>query len=91
MFSYHGYALLYIEGKWVKATPAFDLEMCQHNRFIPVEFDGEHDAILHSHNQDGKSHVEYLLDHGYRDDVPLDEIWNEAIEVFGTKYIEYPE
>ena len=87
----HGYAVLYIEGKWVKATPAFDLKMCQQNRFIPVEFDGENDAMLPSHNQDGELHVEYLFDCGYHDDVPLDEIWNVLIKIFGTKYVEFPE
>ena len=75
VFPYHGYAGLYIEGKWVKATPAFDLRMCQQNRIIPVEFDGENDAIFPSHNQDGKLHIEYIMDRGYYDDVPLDEIW----------------
>ena len=91
MFPDHGYAVLYIEGNWVKATPAFDLKMCQQNRFIPVEFDGVNDAMLPSHNQDGKLHIEYLLDRGYRDDVPVDEIWNDMIALFGTKYLEFPE
>jgi hypothetical protein len=74
LFSYHGYSGLYIEGKWVKATPAFDLKMCQENRIIPVEFDGKHDAIFHPHNLDGELHIEYVKDHGYHEDVPLDEI-----------------
>ncbi len=91
VFPDHGYAVLYIEGNWVKATPAFDLKMCQQNRFIPVEFDGVNDAMLPSHNQDGKLHIEYLLDRGYRDDVPVDEIWNDMIALFGTKYLEFPE
>ena len=91
VFPHHGYAVLYIEGKWVKATPAFDLQMCQQNRFIPVEFDGENDALLPSYNQDGKLHIEYLLDRGYHDEVPLDEIWDEMIKTFGTKNVEFPE
>ncbi|MBC8512668.1 MAG: transglutaminase domain-containing protein [Dehalococcoidia bacterium] len=74
LFSYHGYCGLYIEGKWVKATPAFDLKMCQENRISPVEFDGKNDAIFHSHNLDGKLHIEYVKDHGYYEDVPMDEI-----------------
>jgi hypothetical protein len=74
LFSYHGYSELYIEGKWVKATPAFDLKMCQENRIIPVEFDGKHNAMFHSHNLDGKLHIEYVQDHGYRADVPVEEI-----------------
>jgi transglutaminase-like putative cysteine protease len=74
LFSYHGYAELYINGKWVKATPAFDLKMCRKNRIIPVEFDAENDAILHSHNLDGKLHIKYVRDRGYREDVSVDEI-----------------
>jgi transglutaminase-like putative cysteine protease len=75
LFSYHGYTELYISGKWVKVTPAFDLKMCQANRIVPVEFDGKNDAIFHSHNLDGKLHIEYVADHGCREDVPVGEIF----------------
>jgi transglutaminase-like putative cysteine protease len=80
IFPWHGYAELYLEGKWVKATPAFDLIMCQENRLIPVEFDGLSDARFHPHNHDGSPHIEYLLDRGPFDDVPLDEIRKALIE-----------
>jgi len=56
----HGYAVLYLQGKWVKATPAFDIEMCQENRFVPVEFDGRSDAMHSSHDRDGRLHIEYV-------------------------------
>src|SRR4030042_6406350 len=74
LFSYHGYTELHIFRKWVKATPAFDLKMCQANRIIPVDFDGKNDAIFHSHNLDDQLHIEYVADHGCRVDVPVDEI-----------------
>jgi len=80
IFPWHGYVELHLGGKWVKATPAFDLKMCQENRLIPVEFDGRNDARFHSHNLDGKPHIEYLLDRGLFDDVPLDEIRKALIE-----------
>jgi transglutaminase-like putative cysteine protease len=80
IFPWHGYAELYLGGKWVKATPAFDLMMCQENRLIPVEFDGLNDARFHLHNLNGKPHIEYLLDRGPFDDVPLDEIRKALIE-----------
>ena len=70
----HGYAELYLKGKWVKATPTFDLEMCKKNRIIPVEFDGKNDTRFHSRTQDGKLHIEYLLERGSYEDVPLNEI-----------------
>jgi transglutaminase-like putative cysteine protease len=70
----HGYAELYLNDRWIKTTPSFDLETCQKNRIIPVEFDGENDAKLHPHNQDGKLHIEYVMDRGPYDDVPIDAI-----------------
>ncbi len=83
LFSYHGYTELHIGGKWVKATPAFDLKMCQENRIIPVEFDGKNDAIFPSHNMDGKLHIEYVADHGHRVDVPVDEILAAWLKHYG--------
>ena len=83
LFSYHGYSELYIDGKWVKATPAFDLKMCRQNRIIPVEFDGKHDAILHSHNMDGELHIEYVTDHGCYEDIPVYEILTAWSKVYG--------
>ena len=90
IFPWHGYAELHLGGKWVKATPAFDLMMCQENRLIPVEFDGLSDARFHPHNQDGSPHIEYLLDRGPFDDVPLDEIRKALIErnMLDTKELE---
>ena len=88
---FHGYDEFYIAGKWVKATPTFDLRMCEENRIIPVEFDGKNDAKFHSHNRDGELHIEYLTDLGQYDDVPLDKIWEAMIQSYGTKYVKPPE
>ena len=84
----HGYSELYIEGKWVKSTPAFDLKMCQKSRIVPVEFDGKNDAIFHSHNLDGELHIEYIQDYGHYDDFPFDEILNSLYELCGDDYFE---
>jgi hypothetical protein len=86
LFPTHGYADLYIDGKWVKATPAFDLEMCQQNRLIPVEFDGINDATFHSHDLDGRLHIEYIQDHGYYDDLPFDTICNLRTQALGPDW-----
>jgi len=84
LFSYHGYTELYIADKWIKATPAFDLKMCQEHRIIPVEFDGQHHALLHSHNYDGKLQIEYVKDHGHRIDVPVEEILAAWMQHYGV-------
>ena len=75
IFPWHGYAELYLQEKWVKATPTFDLKMCQKHGIIPVEFDGQNDARFNRYNEEGKLHIEYLKDYGPYDDVPFEEIW----------------
>ena len=79
VFPYHGYADLCLKGRWIKVTPTFDFEVCQKARLIPVEFDGEHDAMLRPYTRDGRLHIEYLLDHGSYDDVPFDKIQEASI------------
>lgn len=85
LFIYHGLAEIYIEGEWLKATPTFDLKMCKEQRIVPVDFDGSRDAIFHSHNQDGKLHIEYVCDHGHYADVPLAEIARARVEGYGRE------
>ena len=80
IFPWHGYAELCLDGQWVKATPAFDIKMCQEQRLVPVEFDGYSDARFPPFNLDGRKHIEYLLDRGPFDNVPLDEIRKALIE-----------
>lgn len=87
LLTYHGYNELYINEQWIKVTPAFDLTMCRRNRISPVEFDGRHHATFHSHNQDGKLHIEYILDHGCYDHLPLQEILNAWQHIYGPAYV----
>jgi hypothetical protein len=70
----HGFVEFHLDGKWVTATPAFDIKMCEKYGIIPVEFDGEKDAKFHSHTRDGKLHIEYIYDRGTYADVPVEEI-----------------
>ncbi len=83
VFICHGYCELFLKGKWVKATPAFDSAMCRENRIKPVEFDAEHDAVFHSHNLDGDLHIEYVRDRGSYSDVPMRHIldmWKKSYD-----------
>ena len=84
LFPYHGYDELYIEDKWVKATPTFELKVCQENRLVPVEFDGKSNGMLPSHDLDGNPHIEYLQDHGLYEDIPLDEIYDAWSRAYST-------
>jgi transglutaminase-like putative cysteine protease len=77
LFIYHGYTDLRIDGRWVKATPAFNLALCTRFRVKPLEFDGRADSIFHPFDQDDRRHMEYLRDRGVHADVPVDEIQRE--------------
>jgi len=47
IFIWHSFAELHLEGQWVKATPAFNLSLCQRFGVHPLEFDGHHDSLFH--------------------------------------------
>lgn len=74
VFTWHGFAELWLEGRWVKATPAFNLALCERFGLQPLEFDGRADSIYHPFDQSGQRHMEYLQDRGRFDDVPLEEL-----------------
>jgi transglutaminase-like putative cysteine protease len=72
LFMYHGYCELRLDGKWVKATPAFNLELCEKFGVAPLEFDGRTDSIFHPFDTANHRHMEYVRDHGTFDDVPVE-------------------
>ncbi|MEO4048148.1 transglutaminase family protein [Pseudomonas sp. CAU 1711] len=72
VFAMHGYTELFLGGKWVKATPAFNLALCELFRVAPLEFDGRSDSVFHPFNAEGERYMEYLVDHGQFDDLPVE-------------------
>ena len=74
IFYWHGYTSLYLQGKWVKATPAFNIELCRKFHLKPLEFNGQEDSIYHEFDEKGNKHMEYLNDRGEYLDLPLKEI-----------------
>jgi transglutaminase-like putative cysteine protease len=86
LFLFHGYTELWLEGRWVKATPAFNRSLCEKTGTLPLEFDGVHDSILHPLDREGRRHMEYLVEHGSFDDVPVQLIldtWRAAYAFAG--------
>ncbi|MDH5432408.1 MAG: transglutaminase-like domain-containing protein [Gammaproteobacteria bacterium] len=73
-FTMHGYAEIYLDDKWVKATPVFNETLCHRFDVEPLDFDGENDAIFHQFTKGGKKHMEYVVDHGSFDDMPVEYI-----------------
>ena len=71
VFVYHGYVDLFLRGKWVKATPAFNNSLCERFNVPPLEFDGIHDSLLQQVDRAGNRYMEYIRDHGHFADLPL--------------------
>lgn len=86
LFVYHGYTELLLEGKWVKATPAFNVELCRRFKVKPLEFDGREDSIFHPFDEDERRHMEYLRDRGSHADVPATEIMQVFREAYPALY-----
>ncbi|CAM3977069.1 transglutaminase-like domain-containing protein [Ectopseudomonas alcaliphila] len=70
VFAMHGYTELHLDGRWVKATPAFNEALCRVFKVAPLEFDGVHDSVFHPYNDKGERYMEYLHDHGQFEDLP---------------------
>ena len=74
VFVWHGYSSILLDQKWIKATPAFNLELCQRFGLKSLEFDGTEDSIYHPFDLEGRRHMEYLTLRGEYSDVPIAEI-----------------
>lgn len=68
----HGMVNAYLNGKWLKLSPAFNATMCSLFRVAPLEFDGENDSVLQEFNEEGTLFMEYLEDYGHFEDVPVE-------------------
>jgi len=82
LFFWHGYTSIYLGGTWIKATPAFNVELCDRFRLKPLDFDGLKDSIYHPFDLEGNKHMEYVRYRGEFADVPIDQI----IDTFRREY-----
>ncbi|MCB1667455.1 MAG: transglutaminase family protein [Porticoccaceae bacterium] len=83
IFHWHGYASIFLENKWVKATPAFNIGLCEKVNIRPLEFDGLEDSIYHEFDQAGNKHMEYLRNRGEFADMPLAQLRATFAKVYG--------
>jgi transglutaminase-like putative cysteine protease len=70
VFAWHGFSELFLYGRWVKATPTFNISLCRRFGVKPLEFDGRHDALFHEFDSKGNRHMQYVCDHGSFADLP---------------------
>ena len=84
VFIWHGYTDLWIDGQWVKATPAFNIELCDKFGLLPLKFDGRSDSIYHPYDKAGHRHMEYVHQRGTFDDMPLAQITADFRHVYAN-------
>ncbi len=75
---FHGYVSLFLGGKWVKCTPAFDRKVCRINRVAPLEWGGKTDSMFQEF-EGGQQFMEYVHFYGDFDDVPV-ELMNSEMQ-----------
>jgi len=95
VFHWHGYTDIRIDGAWHKATPAFNVGLCERFGLLPLEFDGRADSLYHPFDRHGHRHMEYVAQRGSFDDVPLAQMtadlarlypqWNIGREDLGAR------
>ena len=74
VFVWHGFSEIWLNDAWRKATPAFNISLCQKFGFLPLDFNGVDDSIYHPFDRSGQRHMEYLRHHGSFDDLPLERL-----------------
>ena len=87
LFIFHGFTELWLAGRWVKATPAFNIELCRRFGVRPLEFDGRHDLLFHEYSVDGQRNMEYVGSRGTFADLPLKEILTAFQKEYGDSYL----
>jgi hypothetical protein len=71
----HGYVEIFLEDKWVKATPAFNKSLCDKLNVHTLEFNGEEDCIFQEYCAEGTNQfMEYIEDYGTFESFPVEKI-----------------
>jgi transglutaminase-like putative cysteine protease len=87
LFVYHAFVELHLEGKWVKATPAFNRELCERHKVGPLEFNGREDSLFQPYDGDNRKFMEYVEYHGTYTDVPVSTIMTEWSKTYGSERV----
>ncbi len=85
LFLWHGYTELWLDDRWIKSTPAFNIELCEKFGLLPLDWDGVSDSLYHPYDREGRRHMEYVNQRGSYDEVPLAEI----VRDFAATYVHW--
>ncbi|SCY71241.1 transglutaminase-like domain-containing protein [Microvirga guangxiensis] len=82
VFAYHGYVEVHLPGRWLKATPTFNVSLCAKLGVEPLVFDGTSDALFQSFDGEGRAFMDYIVNHGTFFDVPAKFLMGEIARLY---------
>lgn len=88
LFVFHGYTEFFLKGKWVKATPAFNKELCHRHNVAPLDFNGHEDSVFQAYNLEDRRYMEYVEDHGVYADIPVETIVTAWKAAYGRERVQ---
>lgn len=88
IFAYHAFVEFFLEGKWVKSTPAFNIELCRRHHVEPLEFNGRDDSIFQPYNTENRKFMEYVEFLGSFEDIPVDRIVAAFEQTYGRHRVQ---
>ena len=89
IFVYHAFVELYLDGRWIKATPAFNRELCERFGVAPLEFNGREDSLFQIYNKKSQRYMEYLAFLGTYADVPVAKILTAFRQTYGDERVDH--
>ena len=72
LFRFHCLTEVYLNDRWIRATPVFNKMLCRLYQIAPLDFDGVADSVYHPYDEQGRKHMEFVHWHGSFDDFPYE-------------------
>jgi len=88
LFVFHGYTEFYLNDQWVKATPAFNIELCKIHKVPALDFNGIEDSVFQPYNSENQQFMEYVEYHGEYADVPVNDILSAWKKTYSQNRVE---
>ena len=81
-FAWHGFTEVFLDGRWIKASPTFNSTLCARFGVAPLDFDGGTDALLQAYDGAGRTFMKYEVLHGAFHDVPAKFLMAEMARLY---------
>lgn len=78
---FHGYVEIFLEGRWVKCTPAFDPRICKLSGVPVLQWDGREDSLFQGY-VGANRFMEYLHFYGEFEDIPFELMHREMLKYY---------